>query len=255
MLLITKAIARLLLPPGGVLLMAAAGMATLRRRQGRLLLAASLLLLALLSLRPVADLLLIPLEQRYPPLSHWSPRPGDAVVVLGGGVHARAPEYAGRDAPSDATLQRIAFALHLTAGRGRVPLWTSGGAVLHEGEQETEGAVMRRWLVARGLPPDRVHAEEGSANTWQNALLLGPALRAAGVRRVVLVTTAWHMPRAVWCFRRLGMVVLPAPCDYSSSQQSYTPLDWLPDADALDDSVRALHEYLGLLYYRLRYGG
>ena len=251
-LLISKAIALWLLPPGGIILLAILGWYGRRQRWGRGLMLLAVTALLLLSLAPVRDLLIRPLEMAYPPLDVARIQPGDAIVVLGGGINGLAPEYGGVDFLSEASLMRTAFALSLTK-RHALPVWLSGGRPLHE-DQQPEAEVMRRWLVANGVNPALLHAENGSNNTWQNAALLKPLLRSADVRRVILVTTAWHMPRAVWSFEQAGIVVVPAPCDYSSSQRRYTILDWFPDAGVFADSADALHEYLGLCYYRLRYG-
>ena len=212
----------------------------------------ALIILLLLSLSPIRDLLTRPLEMVYAPLDSGQIRPGDAIVVLGGGVNGLAPEYGGADFLSEAALMRVAFALSLARQRD-IAVWASGGRPLHE-DQQAEAAIMQHWLISNGIDAARVHAENGSQNTWQNAAMLRPLLQAAHIRRVVLVTTAWHMPRAVWCFEQAGIVVVPAPCDYSSSQRRYTVLDWFPDAGVFASSTQALHEYLGLLYYRLRYG-
>jgi len=255
-MLIAKAIALWLLPPGIIIVLVIIALLAWRRWWSRGLIAVATLLLLLLSLVPIKDQLMRPLESENPPFDVTQLRPDDAIVVLGGGVNAHAPEYGGRDFLSQAALMRAAFALSL-AKQGSAELWVSGGTPLRE-DQQPEGVVMRRWLLDNGLAATRVHAENHSNNTWQNAVRLKPLLLQAGVRRVVLVTTAWHMPRALWCFQQIlhhsGIVVVSAPCDYSSSQRSYTVLDWLPDAGTFSHSVFALHEYLGLFYYRLRYG-
>jgi len=252
MLMITKAIALWLLPPGILIMIAAIGLIAWRRWWGRGLVVTSLLLLLLLSLSPVRDGLMHPLEFHYPALDATQVRSGDVIVVLGGGVNRHAPEYGGRDFLSKPALMRAAFALSLAKKSG-ADVWVSGGAPLHD-DQQAEGKIMRRWMIENGLAPTHIHAENGSNNTWQNAALLRPLLAASSVQRVLLVTTAWHMPRAVWSFDQVGIVVVPAPCDYSSPPRSYTLLDWLPDAATFSDSALALHEYLGLFYYRLRYG-
>jgi uncharacterized SAM-binding protein YcdF (DUF218 family) len=78
-------------------------------------------------------------------------------------------------------------------------------------------------------------------------------LAAKGVNRIVLVTSAWHMPRSVWCFESHGFEVIPAPVDYLTEQEAYDLRSYLPRWTTLSDSGQALHEYLGLLWYRLRY--
>ena len=71
---------------------------------------------------------------------------------------------------------------------------------------------------------------------------------------MVLVTSAWHMPRSLWCFRQQGMQVVPAPTDYLTMLHPRDSRSLLPDAGVLSDSAQALHEYIGLFWYHLRYG-
>ena len=84
----------------------------------------------------------------------------------------------------------------------------------------------------------------------QNAVLSAAILRNAGIQRVVLVTQAFHMPRAVRLFRAAGLEVVPAPTQFKTAGRSpLGPLDLLPQSNALRNSYYALHEWLGLLVY------
>lgn len=95
--------------------------------------------------------------------------------------------------------------------------------------------------------------ESGSATTWENAMKTRALLQAEGIDRIVLVTQALHMPRAVLAFRQAGFTVLPAPIDAESDNAR---LPWLlrlaPRAERLLFSAQACHEYAGLLVYRTR---
>jgi len=132
-------------------------------------------------------------------------------------------------------------------------VYATGGAPLTDAA-EPEGSVMRRWLLKFGVPARKLFAEAASNNTWENALYMRKLLQAKGVRRVIVVTSAWHMPRAVWCFEAQGFQVIAAPTDYLTEQESYDLRSFLPRWTTLSDSGQALHEYFGLLWYRLRYG-
>jgi uncharacterized SAM-binding protein YcdF (DUF218 family) len=93
--------------------------------------------------------------------------------------------------------------------------------------------------------------ETAARDTHQNAVYSARILRAEGVRRVLLVTHAMHMPRAVEAFERAGLQVVPAPTAfYSRGKQSM--LGWLPSAAGMYRSYYAMHEWIGLLWYRLR---
>lgn len=253
-LLGSKAIAQLILPPGGLLLVAAIGLIAYRKCWGRGVIAGALLILWLLSLRPVHDVLLTPLEVHYPPLSlqQTSLREDAVIVLLGGGIYEKAPEFNGADSLANAALMRTVYAASLARDSG-LPIYTTGGVVLNENARP-EGEIMADWLGTFHVPAEQIHIEAEAKNTWQNAGYIREQLQAQGIRRIVLVTSAYHMPRAVWAFQQQGLEIMPAPCAYKVRRKPYDLLSWLPDSDMLDESCDALHEYLGIVWYRLRYG-
>jgi len=247
-----KSLSQLLLPPGGLILLGLFGLYYWREFWGRLLVCCALVMLWLLATEPVRDLLSAPLEYEYPPLTASSLPHDDAViVVLGAGVYADAPEYGGSDELAGAGLMRTLYAADL-AVRSGLPVYASGGAPLNE--DEAEGLVMRRWLIRFGIAPERVVAEVSANNSWENAVNVRMMLKERGIGRVVLVTSSWHMPRARWSFQAQGIEVLPAPCDYLTKRGGYDLRSFLPGWHVLGDSGQTLHEYLGLLWYRLRFG-
>jgi uncharacterized SAM-binding protein YcdF (DUF218 family) len=254
-LILSKLVGQLLLPPAGLILLGLAGLLGWRRRWGRPLILLSLVLFWLLAVAPVRDALLAPLEHRYPPLATDAGlgSPADtAIVLFGGGIYARSPEYGGVDTLRRSALSRTVYAADL-ALRSGLSVYPSGGAAL-AGKAAPEGSIMARWLVRLGVPASHVVVENQARTTWQNARYLKALLAAHGIRRAVLVTSAEDMPRAVWSMRAQGVAVIPAPCDYQESRLPYDVLSYVPSWSALADSGAALHEYLGLLWYRIRYG-
>jgi len=252
MLLASKAVSQLLLPPGGLILLGIVGLMFWRRAWGRGLVAAVLSLTWLLSTEPVRDALVHPLESEYPPLNtDQLPAGGLAIALLGGGLYEKAPEYGGADGLGKYALMRTLYAADLSRHTG-LPVYPSGGAVLSD-TTEPEGVVMRRWLIRFGVPAELIHAESAADNTWQNAALLKAMFGRAGISQVVLVTSAIHMQRSVWVFHQQGLEVLPAPCAYLEEREPYDLRSFLPRWNVLADSGDALHEYLGLLWYRIRY--
>ncbi len=244
---IANLVSELLVPPLGLLLPGVAGLLLWHKRPviARSLVAASFGLLWLLSMPIVADSLMQRLEGAPAALDLQS-HPADAIVVLGAGTYPKAPEY-GTDTVSEEGLVRVRYAARLQRETG-APVLVSGGrpqgSTLSEAEQmkaalESEFHVPVKWV------------EGGSNNTFENARYSQQILSAAGVRRIYLVTHAWHMPRAAMVFRAAGFEVIPAPTGYSTSG----PLslqDFLPRASALHDSKRFMHEIIGMLWYRLR---
>jgi len=251
-LLLGKAVSQLLLPPGGLILLAMVGLVFYRRFWGRLLIFLTLTLFWLLSTEPVRDALLNPLEQAYAPLQ-LDQLPTDeklAIVLLGVGVYEKAPEYEGRDSLSSFAMMRTLYAADLALKRG-LDIYPTGGAV-HSATTESEGAVMQRWLKRFGVAESAIHVEAAARSTWENATKIKEKVAEQGISAVVLVTTAWHMPRAVWSFESQGLKVIAAPCDYKVERDAYDLRSYLPHWNVFSESCDGLHEYLGLLWYRLR---
>lgn len=253
MLTFTKAVGILLTPPGIIVVLAVIGLLLLprRRRLGSGLLWVSTLALLILSLPVTGFALLRTLENSVValPSPDVALREGaGAIVVLGAGRYENAPEY-GRDTPNALAIERLRYAARLHRLTG-LPLLVAGGSAF--GERRPEAELMRQVLVEDfGVPVEWV--ETRSRNTYENAAYGHPMLEAAGVRRVLLVTHAWHMPRAAWAFRQAGIVILPAPLGFHGSSGERSALRYLPSSRGLLFSSRALTEYLGLLWYRIRY--
>ncbi|MFN3587271.1 MAG: YdcF family protein [Moraxellaceae bacterium] len=241
--------------PALPLLMLLAGLACLRWWRpwpGRLLAGAGLLLLWGASTPLGASWLAAGLE-RYPAVPDGRAlRAGgwQAIVVIGGGRHAAAPEYGGRDVPNYWTASRLRHAAELYRDSG-LPLAVSGG--VGRRDSVPEAALMAHSLVHDHIVNVRWQ-ETASRTTHENAVRLREGLGPEGVERIVLVTQALHMPRARLAFEQAGFTVLPAPVDIvpGTARLSW-PEALLPRADRLLLSAQAWHEYAGLLAYRLRY--
>ena len=237
----------LLLPPASLLVVAALGWCLRRRwpRGGKALVALGLGLLLLLSLPPAGNLLLESLQSE-PALAPEGPLPSaDAIVVLGADQRLDAPEL-GSDTLSVLSLERARYGA-LLAKRTGLPLCASGGTLgagrlsiarMFERVLREELGVSVRWL------------EERSTTTAENARECAALLQPTGVRRVLLVTHAWHMPRARAAFERAGLAVVPAPTAFERLGEFQ--VTWLvPSARALNKSSLALHEWIGRAWYAL----
>lgn len=254
MLTLTKAAGILLMPPGIVVILALIGLLLLPRWRlaGGALVGLSVAALFILSLPVTGIALLSRLENEVAAL----PTPdaalrdrADAIVVLGGGRDTAAPEYRG-DTVNAATLERLRYAARLQRATG-LPLLVTGGSVF--GEPTSEADLMQQAMLEDfQLQPAWV--EGRSRTTYENAVYARAILEAAGITRIYLITHAWHMPRARWAFRQAGLEVHMAPTSFSASYAAGGVLDWLPTARGLLLSSRAIHEQLGLVWYRWRYG-
>lgn len=194
----------------------------------------------------VASAIVRRLEMQYlPPAAGVT---ADAIVVLSGGERLPLPPRPTLDL-NDAG-DRLTYGAILFR-RGAAPrLVVTGAAVAND---------MRTFLVQLGLPPDAVVAETQSYDTHDHARNLCPLLASQGVSRVLLVTSASHMPRSLAVFERgcPALDVVPAPTDYrrpvnpDDGWQS-TVLSLLPSPYAVVAITEALHEHIGFAYYRLR---
>jgi uncharacterized SAM-binding protein YcdF (DUF218 family) len=211
-----------------------------RRRAAAWLVGATTLVLLVFSTDIGASLLLGPLERQYPPLP--ASAAFDTVVVLGGGVRN------GDVVP--VSLQRLVAGASLARERG-VPIIVSGGITWASGPNESEAVVAARTLTRLGFPADRIIQEPLSTTTWENARRTAEVMTARGLHRAAVVTTAWHMPRAMLSFQRAGVDAVAVPAGRLTGEP-VTALSFLPAFETLADSFRALHEYLGMAAYAMR---
>jgi len=253
MLLTSKLISQLLLPPGGLILSALVGLFFWTRWWGRALIALTLMIFWALSTEPVRDALSKPLEFAYPALELKAiDTKNTAIILLGGGIYTNAPEYAGADALRGSAIMRTSYASYLSK-HTNLTIYATGGNPLSEG-QDTEANVMQRWLISSGVDEKDILTESHANNTWQNAIYMKNLLSRKHIQRIILVTSAWHIPRSVWCFESQGLEVIAAPSDYITSQKAYDVRSYMPNSEVFSDSSIVLHEYLGLLWYYIKYG-
>lgn len=235
----------LLLPPLNLLLLALAGWLARRRcrRAGEAMMLAALGLLWLLSTPAVAALALRSLEfhQPLPP----GPVTGEAqaIVLLGGDGAPFAAEYGG-ETVGPLSLERARYAADVYRRSG-LPILVSGGALAPAAKPVGES--MRDVLAKEFRVPVR-WMEAASRTTAENAALSAAMLRPAGVSKVLLVTHAWHMPRAAAAFERAGFAVTAAPTRATAAPE-WRLENFLPAASALQRSYYAMHEWLGLAWY------
>jgi uncharacterized SAM-binding protein YcdF (DUF218 family) len=236
-----------LVPPAGlVLVCAVAAWLTLwYPRLGISLSIAATSLLLLASLPVVAGRMLEDVEVKPPDKPDFSG--AQAIAVLGGGVHRGDGDQV-PDTLGPATLERLDFAVHAYR-QLNLKIAVSGGKP--DGAHTAEATLMKAALEGDfGVPVTWVETQ--SRNTFENALYTKKLLQADHITTVVLVTHAWHMRRALWCFERVGLhaIAYPVPLTYDQSDRAD---DYLPNMRALQESYHALHEAIGLAYYRWRY--
>lgn len=245
-----KIVSSLLLFPANLLMLAALGLLLRHRWRRSLWLSwCALILLWLFSTRAGALLLVTPLETQSPFVANIKDLPltAQAIVVLGAGRQSHAPEYDNQDAPGYMALARLQYAAKLHRS-SNLPLLVTGGKTDNSAESEAD-------VMARSLHDDfgvNTRWRENEANdTAQNASLSAAMLGKDGVQRILLVTDAIHMPRALASFQKTGLEITPAPTVFFSHER-LSPYDYVPSGEGLRRSNYALHEWIGLLWYKLR---
>ncbi len=251
MLLLSKAFSQLILPPGGLVLLTLLGLAFHKKAWGKPLIICSMALLWLLSTEPVRDALTSQLEFQYPALNIEQLDNTPPIVLLGGGIYEHPPEYQGQDSLGHYSMMRTIYAANIAKQTG-ADIYPTGGKPLSE-NSEAESDVMKRWLMWFGIDETNIHSENQANTTWENAIFTHKLLNKKRINTIILVTSAWHMPRAVWCFEAQGLNVIPAPTDYLTENKPYDLRSLLPRWNVLSDSGQALHEHLGLFYYWLKH--
>jgi uncharacterized SAM-binding protein YcdF (DUF218 family) len=234
----------LVLPLGLALILGALGLA-LRRRW---LVAAALAGLWLASIPPVASALARAVEGGQVRTAAADAPSADAIVVLSSRRvlapgEARISEWVDAD--------RFFGGLELFDARKAPRLVFTGGWSPRAPDRPPEGEVLARWAERWGVPPEAILVTDRVTNTAEEAAAVAALLAPLGVDRVLLVTSAFHVPRARALFERAGLRVEAFPVDFQVGDgRRWSLTDALPRADALRLSEQALREWLGRLAYR-----
>lgn len=220
------------------------------------LLAFALISLWLLSLPVVSKALMGILEAPYLTQENSVMTiPPDVVVVLGAGRKDRAPEFEGRDQVNSLALVRLRYAA-VIAKQFKVPIIISGG-VVYAHEEVSEAKLAAQVLLEEFGVSSEIWLEGASQNTWENArntaLFINEKRKAMSLNRVVLVTHAYHMQRAEFSFVTQGIEIIPRATYFYSTQSLSWRNAWLPKVQFLMISQMAMHEILGLMFYKTKY--
>lgn len=190
----------------------------------------------------VANALLRPLENVYPARSIASVPEADAVLVLGG-IMSPGKEVGLVTEWSEAVERFEAGVEIVRRDKARVLLFTGD-------PRGSEGSALQREAVERGVPRERIAVIGAVGNTADEAEQLRRYAAQHGLKRVLLVTSAWHMPRAMRLFRGAGVAITAFPVDYRALPSRTLPyLDWIPNAGALGKTELALRECYGMAFY------
>ncbi len=223
-------------------------------RWGRRFVTIGAILLLIAGLSPLGNALVLPLEDRFPRADLAAPPPPTGFIVLGGVEDRLVGEARGAPALNEAA-ERIIEAVMLARRFPEAKIAFSGGdaGILYKSGSEAEGA--QTLLTALGVPQDRLILEAKSRDTYENAVYLKQEFTRDGElgpgKRWLLITSAYHMPRAMGAFRQAGFAVEPWPVDYRTRGKA----DLTRPFDKVSEGLRrvdmASREWVGLLAYWL----
>ncbi len=218
-------------------------------RLGRILTSIGVVLLAICSFSPLGALLTRPLEDRFP-VAPKDLKPPAGIIVLGGALDEQLTEARSQPALL-AGAARLMAGVELARRYPQARLVFTGGAATLTRELVGEAIGVRALWLALGVPESQMSFEDVSRNTWENALFTRNLLAPKPGENWLLVTSAWHMPRSMGIFRRVGFDVTPYPVDFFTygDQRDFEPTPAV--IDELTMLNYAVHEWVGLVAYRL----
>jgi uncharacterized SAM-binding protein YcdF (DUF218 family) len=250
--ILSKILGFFALPSNVLITIGIAGLVLLCTRLRQLaswLVVTSVALIAVAGLSPLGNALILPLEQRFPP---WDPSRGapDGIVVLGGAISLDVSAARGAVALNEAA-ERITATVELARRYPNARIIFSGGNNFLLASDAVEAAIAVQEFEALGIAHERITAEEQSRNTIENAVFSRLLANPQPGERWILVTSAYHMPRAIAAFRAAGFPIEAYPVDW----RTRGPVDALTPFPSLGDGLRrtdtAVREWVGLLAYRI----
>lgn len=251
MFIFKKIITPFLLPPGVfIVILTGFGIGLLWGKKQRpvWICIGTAFLIWLSSITPVADWLTAPLEAKFSVVA--DPK-ADVIIMIGGSAYLNVADLSGTGAPGPGTMARMVTAARLQR-RLKIPILLSGGRVHAAGASSARMA--HRFLGDLGIPENQIILEDQSRDTYENALFSQKVCRRHGFKSPLLVTSGYHLRRALLSFNKVGLKVVPFPCDLTTwPDRTYQWYHFLPNVGALERTAAALHEWLGLLFYRLNY--
>jgi uncharacterized SAM-binding protein YcdF (DUF218 family) len=209
----------------------------------------ALLVLYLSSIAPVSSWIVGTLESRYPTVRPGSVK-AEAIVVLGG--PGRPKRGARQFIEFGEAGERIFDGIRWWKNGSSQVVITSGGGIDFIQKGQKEGEDLKNLMVEFGLPSDAILAENQARNTYENALYVRAMMVGKGMMlRVILVTSAIHMPRSLAIFRKAGFDAVPAPCDFIAEPYQTNWFAFIPRAENLHLTTQAIKEYIGIISYKL----
>jgi len=250
-----KLITSFVLPPGFIILILAFAIFKMRKKRFNIKLIKEIIIITMvivyvLSIEPMKDVILNPLEKKYKPITFDQLFEGDSYIVLGGGSYQNAPNSLinHKGSPTEGANFRL-FEVVKLYNVDPKKIIISGG--IPSMGKLSEAEIYRNHLVFLGVKKKDILIEGRSRNTSQNVKFTKELLEKEGLKRPILITSAYHMPRSVNTCSRAKIDVIPAPTNYLTENRGYSIYSYFPSAPNLSKISKAIKEYLGGFYYNL----
>jgi uncharacterized SAM-binding protein YcdF (DUF218 family) len=215
----------------------------LRKKIGKILIIVGIIFYYFFSIAPVADSLISPLEDQYK-FSESNLENTDTIVLLSGGVkNENLPE---NSQLAESTLFRSIGAIQIYLKQSKKPIIIISGTDPISPEKK-DSFLIAKFIQSFNIPKEDIILEQISKNTYQSAV---EVKKLVGNKPFILVTSATHLPRAVYIYKKMGLNPIPVPADFKAEVR-YNLIDFFPDPKNLKKSNIAFHEYFGILYYRI----
>jgi uncharacterized SAM-binding protein YcdF (DUF218 family) len=248
MFLLKKLLASWVLPPGLFVTLLLIGAVACRKRKGQMVfLSFMALAIYLASIGPVSNSLLLPLESQYPVPATDDLQGGEVYVVLGGGANEKGADIFGDGTLTGDSTARLVAAYRLYRMTPK-PILITGGPSTPSGIPEAE--IGKRFLAALGVENGHILVETRSRDTRENAAYTKELCAEKGIKKIVLVTSAYHMRRAMLLFGPLFHKITPCPTDFRACENSVGIRRFFPSTENFYNSSIALHERLGVFFYK-----
>ncbi len=206
--------------------------------------------LTILCMKPVGYLAVGSLEWQKPP-QPIRPTDAKAIVVLSGGAYR--PDSVRRKShlAADSLIRCLHTADLYHQGEPCLVL-CAGGRVFEDDRGASLAQMMFQFLTHLDVDPENLIMESRSSNTFENAKNVAEILRERGIDEIVLVTSASHLPRSILCFEKQGIVVHSSGAVFTATEFDVSPKQFLPSPSGARGIGKAVHEWMGMAYYKLR---
>ena len=194
-----------------------------------------------------ADPIILNLEKKYPVISEENIEKGEVYILLGGGILT---DTVGGNIPAKNVYPRILETAKLY-NKSPKKIFISGGSPLQN--KQSESSVYKTELLSLGVPEEDILIEEKSNTTKKNSTYIKWIMNEKNIKSGIVITSAVHMPRSMEVFKDSKLIFYPAPCDFTAHIEKQNFFAYIPQFKVLKDLYSAFWEYIGLVYYKIRY--